>query len=79
MGDIKFDGTPEEWDALVGKNKKNIQTDENQNEGIISDEEINKQANDWYNKEGMIRPSKVEIRAWVNGAKYYRDQLKLRQ
>ena len=26
---MKFDGTPEEWDALVGKNKKTIQTDEN--------------------------------------------------
>jgi hypothetical protein len=29
MGDMKFEGTPEEWDALVGKNKKTIQTDEN--------------------------------------------------
>jgi hypothetical protein len=42
----------------------------------ISDEEIEKNAKYWYNKEGCITPSKVEVRAWVKGAKWYREQLK---
>jgi hypothetical protein len=42
----------------------------------ISDEEIERGAKEWYNKEGYITPSKVEIRAWVKGAKWYREQTK---
>jgi len=42
----------------------------------LLDEEIEKGAEDWYNKEGLIKPSKVEIRAWVSTCKWYREQLK---
>jgi len=47
----------------------------------ISDEEIEKGAEDWYNKEGIIKiikPNKVEIRAWISACKWYREQLKLK-
>ena len=44
----------------------------------ISDEEIEKGAKEWYNKEGIAN-YKAEIRAWVSACKWYREQLKQRQ
>ena len=45
----------------------------------ISDEEIEKGAKEWYDKEGLCKPSRVEVRAWVMACKWYREQLKQRQ
>jgi len=42
----------------------------------ISDEEIEKGAKEWYNKEGLCKPSRVEVRAWVMACKWYREKLK---
>lgn len=41
----------------------------------ISDEEIEKSAKEWYEKEGWVH-YKAEIRAWVSACKWYREQLK---
>jgi hypothetical protein len=85
MGNMKFDGTPEEWDAIVGKNKV-IRIDDineevaemiKQNEQIISDEEIEKQAK--IIRGQFIDWSIYETSAYIMGAKWYREQLKLRQ
>jgi hypothetical protein len=46
---------------------------ENQKE--ISDEEIEKSAKEWYEKEGMVHYN-AEIKAWVSACKWYREQLK---
>jgi hypothetical protein len=44
----------------------------------ISDEEIEKSAKEWYDKEGRVHYN-AEIRAWVSACKWYREQLKQRQ
>ena len=41
----------------------------------ISDEEIEKSAKEWYEKEGRVHYN-AEIRAWVSACKWYREQLK---
>jgi uncharacterized linocin/CFP29 family protein len=70
MGDVQFNGTQEEWDALVEKNKK-TQVSKKQTE--ISDEEIEKGAN-------KLSQKGVDIDyTWIMGAKWYREQLKQRQ
>jgi hypothetical protein len=61
--------TEEEWQEA-----ERAQTSGNTNE--ISDEEIMRGAKEWYNKDGCIRPSKIEIRAWICACKWYREQLK---
>jgi hypothetical protein len=38
-------------------------------------ETLEEAAEDWYNKEGLMKPSKVEIRAWVKGAKWQQEQM----
>ena len=43
----------------------------------ISDEEIEKSAKEWYEKEGWVH-YKAEIRAWVSACKWYREQLRIR-
>ena len=68
MGDIQFNGTQEEWDALVEKNKA-TQVFPKQQE--ISDEEIEDIA--W---EKFITDSGRF--GFISGAKWYREQLKQR-
>ena len=65
MGDIQFNGTQEEWDALVEKNKT-TQVFPKQQE--ISDEEI-------Y-KESFKKESPIWHEGFIAGAKWYREQLK---
>jgi len=47
---------------------------------IIPKEELKQEileeaAKDWYNKEGLMKPSKVEVRAWVKGAKWQEERM----
>ena len=45
----------------------------------ISDEEIEKGAKEWYNKEGAYSASAIALKTWVYAIKWYREQLKQRQ
>jgi len=42
----------------------------------ISDEEIEKGAREWYEKEGAYSPSRIALRTWCYAIKWYREQLK---
>jgi hypothetical protein len=42
----------------------------------ISDEEIEKGAKEWYNKEGAYSASAIALKTWVYAIKWYREQLK---
>ena len=42
----------------------------------ISDEEIEKGAKEWYEKEGHYKPSAIALKTWVYAIKWYREQLK---
>ena len=44
----------------------------------ISDEEIEKGAREWYEKEGPYKPSAIALKTWVYAIKWYREQLKKR-
>jgi hypothetical protein len=45
----------------------------------ISDEEIEKGAKEWYNKEGAYSASAIALKTWVYAIRWYREQLKQRQ
>ena len=88
MGDMKFDGTPEEWDALVGKNKVMRIDDINevseimirQNELIISDDDIDKAA--MASMEEIYHSPNDTLSfylGWNRAIKWYREQLKLKK
>jgi hypothetical protein len=59
----------EEWQAA-----ERAQTSANTNE--LSDEEIEKGAREWYEKEGAYKPSAIALKTWIRGAKWYKEQLK---
>jgi uncharacterized protein (UPF0248 family) len=42
----------------------------------ISDEEIEKGAREWYDKEGRYKPSAIALKTWGYAIKWYREQLK---
>ena len=42
----------------------------------ISDEEIEKGAKEWYEKEGPYKPSAIALKTWGYAIKWYREQLK---
>jgi len=42
----------------------------------ISDEEIEKGAKEWYNKEGAYSASAIALKTWVYAIRWYREQLK---
>ena len=42
----------------------------------LSDEEIEKGAKEWYNKEGAYSASAIAIKTWVYAIRWYREQLK---
>ena len=42
----------------------------------ISDEEIEKGAIDWYEKERPYKPSAIALNTWLNACKWYKEQLK---
>jgi hypothetical protein len=42
----------------------------------ISDEEIEKGAREWYDKEGPYKPSAIALKTWSYAIKWYREQLK---
>jgi hypothetical protein len=72
--------TEEEWQAA----ENNLKPKYTPGKGIsfyipteISDEEIEKSAKEWYEKEGWVH-YKAEIRAWVSACKWYREQLRIR-
>jgi ribosomal protein L32 len=50
---------------------------ENQKE--LSDEEIEKGAREWYNKEGAYSASAIALKTWIYAIRWYREQLKQRQ
>jgi len=68
MGDVQFNGTQEEWDALVEKNKK-TQVSKKQTE--ISDEEILNAA-----KESRLEDLITSVGSFELGARWYREQIK---
>ena len=41
----------------------------------ISDEEIEKGAKEWYEKEGAYKPSAIALNTWLNACKWYKEQL----
>jgi hypothetical protein len=45
----------------------------------ISDEEIEKGAKEWYNKEGAYSASVIALKTWVYAIRWYREQLKSKQ
>jgi hypothetical protein len=42
----------------------------------LSDEEIEKGAKEWYNKEGAYSASAIALKTWVYAIRWYREQLK---
>ena len=42
----------------------------------ISNEEIEKGAKEWYEKEGPYKPSAIALKTWVYAIKWYREQIK---
>jgi hypothetical protein len=42
----------------------------------ISDEDIIKGAEEWYDKEGAYKPSGIALITWLNACKWYRKKLK---
>ena len=42
----------------------------------ISDEEIEKGAKEWYEKEGPYKPSAIAIKTWGYAIQWYREQFK---
>jgi hypothetical protein len=42
----------------------------------ISDEEIEKDAREWYEKEGAYKPSAIALKTWIYAIRWYREQLK---
>jgi hypothetical protein len=42
----------------------------------ISDEEIEKAAREWYEKEGPYKPSAIALKTWGYAIRWYREQLK---
>ena len=82
MGDVQFNGTQEEWDALVEKNKK-TQVSKKQTE--ISDEEIDNAVVKEYENVGdeKLFPNHTDKDIWMNGfcegTKWYREQLRNKQ
>lgn len=42
----------------------------------ISDEEIEKGAEEWYGKKGLLRPYQIEKMAWISAIKWYKEQIK---
>jgi len=61
--------TEEEWQEA-----ERAQTSGNTNE--ISDEEIEKGAREWYDKEGPYKPSAIALKTWVYAIRWYSEQLK---
>jgi len=47
-----------------------------QAEQTISDEDIEKGAKEWYNKEGAYSASAIALKTWVYAIRWYREQLK---
>jgi hypothetical protein len=45
----------------------------------MSDEEIEKGAREWYDKEGPYKPSAIALKTWVYAIGWYREQLKKRR
>jgi hypothetical protein len=54
-------------------------TDVTSSQTEISDEEIEKGAKEWYNKEGAYSASAIALKTWVYAIRWYREQLKTRQ
>ena len=87
---IKMTGkmTEKEWQAAERTQTSRIYSEEEVksafkkgfyrwNEPIeISDEEIEKGAKEWYEKEGAYKPSAIAIKTWVYAIKWYREQFK---
>ena len=63
--------TEEEWQEA-----ERAQTSANTNE--LSDEEIEKGAREWYNKEGAYSASAIALKTWVYAIRWYCEQLKKR-
>jgi len=42
----------------------------------LSDEEIMKGAEEWYEIEGSYKPSAIALMTWLNACKWYRNKLK---
>jgi len=42
----------------------------------LSDEEIEKGAREWYDKEGSYEPSAIALKTWGYAIRWYREQLK---
>ena len=73
--------TEEEWQAV----ENNLKPKYTPGKGIsfyieneISDEEIEKGAKEWYNKEGAYSASAIALKTWVYAIRWYREQLKSR-
>ena len=71
MGDMQFNGTQKEWDALVEKNKR-TQVFPKQKE--ISDEEIEKAFIFYFGKNTVVK-----YRIWTLAINWYKEKLKQKQ
>jgi hypothetical protein len=80
--------TEEEWQAAeraqTGNKQENCCTPIGQIKRYVDcigcdrkpkQETLEEAAKDWYNKEGLMKPSKVEVRAWVKGAKWQEERM----
>ena len=64
---IRIDDINEEVDELIRQNELPKE---------LSDEEIEKGAKEWYNKEGAYSASAIALKTWVYAIRWYREQLK---
>ena len=70
--------TEEEWQAAENRLKPKYTPGKGISFYIakeISDEEIEKGAKEWYNKEGAYSASAIALKTWVYAIRWYREQL----
>ena len=61
---------------LVDKHQRNLSEKLTSSQTEISDEEIEKGAKEWYEKEGPYKPSAIAIKTWGYAIQWYREQFK---
>jgi hypothetical protein len=73
MGDIQFNGTPEEWDALVKKNKKKEEPKKDEDDKFFIDSVFNKKETLEEAAERYWVKQPYNEDAFIEGAKWQQD------
>ncbi|CAB4162015.1 hypothetical protein UFOVP778_22 [uncultured Caudovirales phage] len=69
------------WDKIQSLEERieQLEKSNTSSQTEISDEDIEKAAKEWYEKEGHYKPSAIALKTWGYAIKWYREQLKQRQ